>query len=469
MVAIARQSEFVQVLALYCLDGLGNWRRFITDPVGGSAVTQIRQHNGLNEITRTTVSSTNTNFAYDGVAGASNGNLKDDGTLFYTWDALNRLKQVKRKSDNATIGDYTYDALNRRIRIVVSNGGLSGTVPNGTTDCLYQEWRCVEERDGSNNPTKQYVWGIYLDELIQQKNITALNNFGTNAELYPLQDLLYRTMALADSSGTVREAYDYDAYGNTLIFRNSGSPPSAITWTNSDTQVVNPTCVFLFTGQRYNAETRNYYFKMRYYAPVLGRFVSRDKLLYQRDPWLNVSGTVDFSTEALRIVAGRRMIISEHCNPFMYVGSKPTSGVDPDGQEYAQDNWNSCSGNFGGGDVLGVYTSHEYIAYGIGIPYQCNNGHPTFGTTVQFHVVTYSSQYWPSWRNSIMPNRPQSIAPSIVNVKTECCPSGQSGVRVLLQINPNWKVSNHPVTCHAHSPLPPSVLLDLLVLDECCT
>ena len=133
------------------------------------------------------------------------------------------------------------------------------------------------ECNGSNNSTKQFVWGIYADELIQQKNITALNNFGTNAALYPLQDLLYRTMALADSSGVIREAYDYDAYGNTLIFRNSGSPPSAIGW-SSDTQVVFPTCAFLFTGQRYDAESINYYYKMRYYSPKWGRFISTDPI-----------------------------------------------------------------------------------------------------------------------------------------------------------------------------------------------
>ena len=269
--------------AQYDLDGLGNWRRFITDPVGSASTTQTRQHNGLNEVTRTMVASTNTNFAYDGAAGASNGNLATDGTLKYEWDALNRLVRVyKTPSSPVLIGTYSYDAMNRRVRMVNSNGGLSGTVPNGTTDCLYEGWRCIEESDGSNNPTKQYVWGIYLDELIQQKNITALNNFSANVVLYPLQDLLYRTMALSDSASVIREAYDYDAYGNTLIFRNSGSPPSAISWTNNDTQVVYPTCAFLFTGQRYDAETGNYYYKKRYYSPKWGRFFARDPLLHGR-------------------------------------------------------------------------------------------------------------------------------------------------------------------------------------------
>ena len=36
----------------YLLDSLGNWRNTAFTPVGGSSQTEIRQHNGLNEITR---------------------------------------------------------------------------------------------------------------------------------------------------------------------------------------------------------------------------------------------------------------------------------------------------------------------------------------------------------------------------------------------------------------------------------
>ena len=84
----------------------------------------------------------------------------------------------------------------------------------------------MEEHDGSDNPTTQYVWGIYLDEIIQQQLLVSLNGFSAGA-FYPLQDLLYRTTGFADSNRVVREAYDTDAYGNTLIFRNGGSPPRA--------------------------------------------------------------------------------------------------------------------------------------------------------------------------------------------------------------------------------------------------
>ncbi len=166
-----------------------------------------------------------------------------------------------------SVAQYVYDALDRRIRKTVI-----GTV----TDCVYSGWRCVEDRDVSNSPSVQYLWGIYLDEIIQQMNIAAINGFAAGALLYPLQDLLYRTTGLADSSGTVMEAYDTDAYGNTLIFRSS--PPAQIVFSDTDPQVSAPTCAFIFTGQRFDTETGLYYYKRRYYSPVLGRFIGRDPI-----------------------------------------------------------------------------------------------------------------------------------------------------------------------------------------------
>jgi hypothetical protein len=73
----------------YLLDGLGNWRQTAFTPVAGSAETEVRQHNGLNQITRRQNPSAIpplVNPTYD-----ANGNLTNDGTRSYTWDALNRL------------------------------------------------------------------------------------------------------------------------------------------------------------------------------------------------------------------------------------------------------------------------------------------------------------------------------------------------------------------------------------------
>ncbi len=238
--------------------------------MGGSAETEVRQHNGLNQITRIQNGASQTDLAYDSVPGQSNGNLANDGSYAYTWDALNRLVQVNH-AGGGFVAAYVYDALNRRIR-----KSLGATF----TDCLYSGWQCVEDRDHSDGLIAQYVWGIYLDEILHMQTYAATGSQGLAAgTYYPLADLLYRTTALTDSTGAIVEAYDTDAYGNTLVFTGVGSTHSW--WDPNAVQAVIPACPFIFTGQRFDAETSLYYYKRRYYSTVLGRFLSRDPIGYK--------------------------------------------------------------------------------------------------------------------------------------------------------------------------------------------
>jgi RHS repeat-associated protein len=93
-------------------------------------------------------------------------------------------------------------------------------------------------------------------------------------DTYPLQDLLYRTTALTDDGGDIVEAYDTDAYGNTLVFDAPGT--GGDWWADDAQQTDEPTCEFIFTGRRYDSETGLYFYRARYYSPTLGRFISRD-------------------------------------------------------------------------------------------------------------------------------------------------------------------------------------------------
>ncbi len=137
----------------WTVDGVGNWtqNQHRTD---GILATENRSHSDFNEIG--TVSGSPYG---NGVSGThimdQNGNLTDDGVRVMSWDSLNRLRQVRRKSDNALVSTYTYDCLGRRFRKAVTNGGIhNNTTLNGTTEFLYDDWQVVEERDGLDNLTQ---------------------------------------------------------------------------------------------------------------------------------------------------------------------------------------------------------------------------------------------------------------------------------------------------------------------------
>jgi len=93
---------------------------------------------------------------------------------------------------------------------------------------------------------------------------------------------------LSDATGTMVQTYSYDAFGNV-------TPSGAISQP------------FAFTGREYDAETSMYFYRARYYDPVVGRFVTRDPIGF-------AGGDV---------------------NLFAYVENSPVNLIDPDGLESA--------------------------------------------------------------------------------------------------------------------------------------
>jgi hypothetical protein len=69
-------------------------------------------------------------------------------------------------------------------------GGLTGDIPAGTTDYLYDDQQIIEDRNGDNAAVAQYVWGMYIDELVQMKDLAE------SADYFLLSDLLYRAVTV---------------------------------------------------------------------------------------------------------------------------------------------------------------------------------------------------------------------------------------------------------------------------------
>ena len=249
----------------WTLDGTGNWTDTSTT-VGGVPAVESRQHSSFNEL----IDRGGNALDHD-----QNGNEIDDGTATFEWDFRNRLKEVTRKSDGMQVAEFAYDALGRRIRKAVSNGGLPNDSDlNGTTDFYYDSWRVIEERNGSDALTQQYVYGNYIDEpLIMDQDLSGDGNAigAADQRLFYLQNSLYSTFALTDVSGNIVEQYFYDPFGNPTFLDASGLPQTGAIRSAVD----NP---FLFTGRRFDPESDLYQYRYRNHSPVEGRFLSRDDI-----------------------------------------------------------------------------------------------------------------------------------------------------------------------------------------------
>jgi RHS repeat-associated protein len=243
------------------LDGVGNW---------------MRRNNAANQV--------NVMNEYVQMGGVpqrhdDNGNVTDDGRNRYEYDALNRLRRVTRKSDNAVVAVYRYDAFNRRVeRIVMNSGAL-----NERVQYFYDGWREIEERRGS--AVQQYVYGMWIDEpltLDQDQN----NDGVVDQTFHYHQDGKANVVALTDAGGRIVQSVTYDAYGRPSFGQNA---------------LANP---YLFAGRRYDPETGLYYFRARFYDPARGRFLQRDPIGMWTD-----DGNVG--------------------NGYTYVGNNPLSWTDP--------------------------------------------------------------------------------------------------------------------------------------------
>jgi RHS repeat-associated protein len=132
-------------------------------------------------------------------------------------------------------------------------------------------------------------------------------------------------IAISDVNGSIVESYEYDVFGEPTI-RDSGHVPR-------DTSAFGNR--FMFTGRRYDDETGLYYYRSRYYAADIGRFLQTDPIGYY------------FSM-----------------NLYEYCWNNPLNWIDP----WGLDVWIAHHGlshrNINVGNPKGYYTSYSYALKG---------------------------------------------------------------------------------------------------------
>jgi RHS repeat-associated protein len=159
-----------------------------------------------------------------------NGNMLSDGTNAFSWNARNQVATLNSVS-------LQYDGFGRRTKNLQN------------TSFLFDGANAVQELSGSTATANLTSGGI--DEMFTRADASGAYT--------PLQDALGSTIALVDASGGLVTQYAYDPFGNTTV---TGA-------TNANN--------FQYTG-RENEGNGLYFYRARYYSPVLGRFVNEDPL-----------------------------------------------------------------------------------------------------------------------------------------------------------------------------------------------
>ena len=230
-----------------------------------------------NRLTSITLNGETSTLTYD-----DNGNLtgkkSPTGTTTYTWTARNQLAQITAPSLTAS---FKYDALGRR---------TEKTVNGNTTGFLYDGSQAIAELKANAIDTV-YHTGLQIDEVLAR--------YGSTGNRTLLTDALMSVIAQANDAEGIENYYNYSPYGQAQATGVDGG--------NS----------LQYTG-RENDQTGLYYYRARYYDPVLKRFISEDPI--------GVAGGI---------------------NLYAYVGGNPVSRADPSGL------WEISFGGYGpwGGEM----------------------------------------------------------------------------------------------------------------------
>lgn len=170
----------------------------------------------------------------------ANGNMTSDGTNSYEWDVEDRLiKIVYPGADNYT--ELMYDGLGRRVKIVET---VSGSVTS-TKQYVYCQTEICEERDGTGAIARQFF--------PRGERISGTNYFYGKDHLGSVREM-------TNVAGVPQAEYEYDPWGKATKL---GGAQDA---------------TFQYAGYYKHERSGLNLTLYRAYAPVLGRWLSRDPL-----------------------------------------------------------------------------------------------------------------------------------------------------------------------------------------------
>ncbi len=164
--------------------------------------------------------------------------IVDDKTYTYAYDREGRL--ISQSSLGFTVS-YRYDALGRRIE-----QSLNGEVIR----FIYDGDHVLADLDGTGNTVARYTHGPWMDEIVSVRR--------AEDTYYYLQDVLGSVVRILDGAATVKNSYQYLAWGEI--------------WTQTE-EIPNR---YTYTGRERNPDDRTLYYRARIYLPHLGRFAQED-------------------------------------------------------------------------------------------------------------------------------------------------------------------------------------------------
>ena len=271
------------------------------------------------------------NWSYDGIYRLTNETItadpaNKDGVVSYTLDSVGNRKAIASKLSGVNSGGtFSYNTDDELSTDVYDNNG--DTTHSGANSFSYDSENHLMGMnagtvtllyDGDGNRVAKTVGSVTTRYLVDDLNPTGLpqvvdelvGGAVTRQYTYGLDRISENQFVggawtpsfygvdgggsvrqLTNSSGTVTDTYEYDAFGNRVS--STGTTPNN----------------YLYRGEQYDPDLSLYYLRARYYNQVTGRFLNVDPLAGQ----------------------GQRR--------YEYAGANPVDGSDPSGNFVLASYW----------------------------------------------------------------------------------------------------------------------------------
>jgi len=240
------------------------------------------------------------NWSYDGIYRLTNETItadpaNKDGVVSYTLDSVGNRKAIASKLSGVNSGGtFSYNTDDELSTDVYDNNG--DTTHSGANSFSYDSENHLMGMnagtvtllyDGDGNRVAKTVGSVTTRYLVDDLNPTGLpqvvdelvGGAVTRQYTYGLDRISENQFVggawtpsfygvdgggsvrqLTNSSGTVTDTYEYDAFGNKV--NSTGTTPNN----------------YLYRGEQYDSDLSLYYLRARYYNPTTGRFLNVDSL-----------------------------------------------------------------------------------------------------------------------------------------------------------------------------------------------
>ena len=245
-------------------------------------------------------------FEYDGEGNRiKQTDTATDDYVEYTWDHRNRLTKVTFFDDTDTKTKeilYSYDTHNRRIRRQLDANG-NGTIDSAQNIVYDADWKPGLEDivlifDESDDLQHRFLHGPGIDQPLADEQPAKLH-WLLPGQIGTITDVIEYTPG-TDTTTNINHL-TYTSFGQIASQTNSAHEP-----------------YYTYTAREWDGDAELYYYRARWYDPVVGRFVSEDPI-----------GYASLDINLFRYVVNSPMIFSDNTglNPDCATAFPPPAGI----------------------------------------------------------------------------------------------------------------------------------------------